>query len=312
MAFKSLKMNSENKPALIILAAGMGSRYGGLKQLDTFTNEKDTIIDFSLFDAIKAGYGKVVFVIRKDFEKEFIQLFAEKLKGKIKIEYVFQEVEDIPDEFKNSNREKPWGTAHALLCAKNAISESENFTVINADDYYGFEAFSEMANQLGITNPYSLSFSMMGYHLINTISKFGSVSRGECFFDTNNKLVNIVERTKIFEKGNTLFMEVNKELIPIEKNTIVSMNFWGFTPKIFEYLETLFISFLRKNHKEPKAEFFIPSVVNTLLKEKKATVKVLTSNSKWMGVTYPEDKENLMVSLKKLKESKVYPKYLWD
>ena len=304
-------MQIHQKPALVILAAGMGSRYGGLKQLDTFTPENDTIIDFSLFDAIAAGFGKVVFVIRKRFKNEFISLYSKKLEDKINVEYVFQEVEEIPSQYLHPDRVKPWGTGHALLCAKSAITSNENFAVINGDDFYGKEAFEAMAEFLNQVEANSSNFSMMGYQLQNTLSKFGSVSRGECFVDDDQNLIDVVERTQIFEQDDTLVMDVNGEIKPINRETTVSMNFWGFTPEVFNYMDKMFESFLSKNWKNPKSEFFIPSIVNELLQTKKAKVKVLESNAKWLGVTYPEDKEYVAQSLRELKNQELYPKYLW-
>ena len=305
-------MHLHQKPALVVLAAGMGSRYGGLKQLDTFTPEHDTIIDFSLVDAIAAGFGKVIFVIRRHFKNEFITQYSKKLEGKVKVEYVFQEIDEIPPQFLNPDRVKPWGTGHALLCTKSAITSTENFAVINADDFYGKEAFEVMSEFLKQVDSNSTNFSMMGYQLENTLSKFGSVSRGECVVDNNQNLIDVVERTQIFEQKGDLVMDVDGEIRPIKRETIVSMNFWGFTPEIFNYMDNIFENFLSNNWKKPKSELFIPTVVNELLQTKKATVKVLESDAKWLGVTYPEDKEYVTQSLRKLKNQELYPKQLWD
>lgn len=305
-------MHLHQKPALVVLAAGMGSRYGGLKQLDTFTPEHDTIIDFSLVDAIAAGFGKVIFVIRRHFKNEFITQYSKKLEGKVKVEYVFQEIDEIPSQFLNPDRVKPWGTGHALLCTKSAIKATENFAVINADDFYGKEAFKVMSEFLNEVDAKSTNFSMMGYQLENTLSKFGSVSRGECLVDNNQNLIDVVERTQIFEHKGDLVMDVDGEIRPIKRETIVSMNFWGFTPEIFNYVDNIFENFLSNNWKKLKSELFIPTVVNELLQTKKATVKVLESDAKWLGVTYPEDKEYVTQSLRKLKNQELYPKQLWD
>ena len=303
---------STKKPVLVVLAAGMGSRYGGLKQLDTFSAENDTLIDLSLYDAIQAGFEKVVFVIRKSFREAFESLFRTKLGSSIEIEFVYQEIDAIPDAYKNTGRTKPWGTAHALLCAKNVIEKDENFVVINADDFYGRDAYVTMANHLETIDPLSTQFSMMGYQLINTISEFGSVSRGECFLDGNNNLLDVIERTEIYQEGDSLFMNSETGRKPIDQNTIVSMNYWGFTPKVFDILDDLFEEFLKENHMLPKSEFYIPSLVNTLLKKGQASVQVLTSQGKWMGVTYPQDKEGVIRQIKELKEANTYPKYLWN
>jgi UTP-glucose-1-phosphate uridylyltransferase len=299
-----------NKPTLVILAAGIGSRYGGLKQLDTFSEQGDTILDFSIYDAIQAGFGKVVFIIRKSIEAEFKAFFNPKLEGKIAVEYVFQEIDNIPEKYKDNNRKKPWGTGHALLMAKDVISE--NFAVINADDFYGRAAFVGIAEALKNTDKNSNNFNMMGYVLKNTISEYGFVSRGECSVDKNNFLTGITERTHI-EKidGELKFKDDNGMLKPISDLTIVSMNFFGFTPKYFQLSESLFEDFLKDNYNDPKAEFFIPLVVNYLIVNKKATMEVLKSDARWFGVTYKEDKDYVTSEIQKLKVAGVYPKKLW-
>jgi len=299
-----------NKPTLVILAAGVGSRYGGLKQLDTFTPQGDTILDFSIYDAIQAGFGKVVFIIRKSIEEDFKAFFNKKLEGKIKVEYVFQEIENIPDKFKDNNREKPWGTGHALLMAKNAVHE--NFAVINADDFYGKEAFEVMAKSLNKIDENSCNFNMMGYVLKNTISDYGFVSRGECKVDSKGFLTGITERTHIEKvNGELKFKDENGHLIAISEDTTVSMNFFGFTPKYFEISEALFEAFLEHNYKESKAEFFIPLVVNHVIVHKLATMEILKSDARWFGVTYKQDKEYVTSEIQKLKDKNVYPENLW-
>ncbi|WP_299525854.1 sugar phosphate nucleotidyltransferase [uncultured Lutibacter sp.] len=299
-----------NKPTLVVLAAGIGSRYGGLKQLDTFTPQGDTILDFSIFDAIQAGFGKVVFIIRKSIEEDFKTFFNNKLEGKIEVEYVFQEIENIPEKFKDNNRQKPWGTGHALLMAKDAVNE--NFAVINADDFYGKEAFEVMAESLKVIDPNSNKFNMMGYVLKNTVSDYGFVSRGECKVNESGNLTGITERTHIEKiEGGLKFKDENENLIPISEETIVSMNFFGFTPKYFELSESLFENFLEENYKAPKAEFFIPLVVNHLIVNNMATMEVLKSNARWFGVTYKQDKEYVTSEIQKLKDAKVYPENLW-
>lgn len=299
-----------SKPTLVILAAGIGSRYGGLKQLDTFSEQGDTILDFSIYDAIQAGFGKVVFIIRKSIEDDFKKFFNKKLEGKIKVEYVFQEIENIPEKYKNNERKKPWGTAHALLMAKDAVKE--NFAVINADDFYGREAFKVMAESLQKTDKNATNFNMMGYVLKNTISEYGFVSRGECSVDKNGFLTGITERTHIEKINDVLkYKDDNGNFSPISEETTVSMNFFGFTPKYFEITETLFEEFLEDNYKNPKAEFFIPLVANHLIVNNMATMEVLKSNARWFGVTYKEDKEYVTSEIQKLKDSGVYPKILW-
>ncbi|MEX1384419.1 NDP-sugar synthase [Lutibacter sp.] len=299
-----------NKPTLVILAAGIGSRYGGLKQLDTFSEQGDTILDFSIYDAIQAGFGKVVFIIRKSIEADFKAFFNPKLKGKIKVEYVFQEIDNIPEKYKDNNRQKPWGTGHALLMAKDVISE--NFAVINADDFYGRAAFIGIAEALKNTDKDSSNFNMMGYVLKNTISEYGFVSRGECNVNKDGFLTGITERTHIEKVDGILkFKESDGVLKPISEDTIVSMNFFGFTPKYFELSESLFEDFLKENYKEPKAEFFIPLAVNHLIVNKIATMQVLKSDARWFGVTYKEDKAYVTSEIQKLKDSGIYPKNLW-
>jgi NDP-sugar pyrophosphorylase family protein len=300
-----------NKPTLVILAAGVGSRYGGLKQLDTFSKQGDTILDFSIYDAIQAGFGKVVFIIRKSIEDDFKAFFNPKLEDKIEVEYVFQEIDSIPEKFQDNNRQKPWGTGHALLMAKNAVTE--NFAVINADDFYGREAFIGIANALKNTDKNSTNFNMMGYVLKNTISDYGFVSRGECEVDKNNFLTGITERTHIEKvNGNLKFKDDNGTLKPISEETIVAMNFFGFTPKYFELSASMFEDFLEKNHKEPKAEFFIPLVVNDSIVNKTATMEVLKSNARWFGVTYKQDKPYVTSEIQKLKDNGLYPENLWN
>ncbi|RXJ49440.1 nucleotidyltransferase family protein [Gelidibacter gilvus] len=299
-----------NKPTLVILAAGMGSRYGGLKQMDPFTPEGDTIIDFSLYDALQAGFGKFVFIIRKSFEAEFKEIFSKKLQGKAEVDYVFQEFDSVPKKYRDPKRTKPWGTGHALLMAKDAVQE--NFAIINADDFYGREAFMTMAKTLSETDKDSYEFNMMAYLLKNTVSDHGYVARGECEVDEHGYLKDVTERTHIEKTdGQLMRKDANGKFIPIDGDTIVSMNFWGFTPRCFEFGGELFDAFLEVNKNNPKAEFFIPYVVNEILRSKKASVKVLKSDAQWFGVTYLEDKERVEAAIAKLKEQGVYPTNLW-
>ena len=226
------------------------------------------------------------------------------------MEYVFQELENIPEKYRDNNREKPWGTGHALLMAKDAVKE--NFAVINADDFYGSEAFKVMADSLKEMDPESTDFNMMGYVLKNTISDYGSVSRGECSVDKNDFLTGVTERTHIEKvNGELMYKDENEQLIPISEETTVSMNFFGFTPKYFELSESLFEEFLAKNYKEPKAEFFIPLVINHIIVNKLATMKVLKSDARWFGVTYKQDKVYVTSEIQKLKDQGVYPTHLW-
>lgn len=295
---------------LVILAAGMGTRYGGLKQLDTISNKNEAIIDFSIYDAVKCGFKKVVFVVRQDFLETIKALYLPKLQNKIKVEFVCQEVTNIPEEFKNNNRVKPWGTAHALLTAKDAVKE--NFCVINADDFYGANAFLKMAEFLNKTDSSSCEYAMAGFKIQNTLSENGSVSRGECYLDSGNYLKRVVERTNISSVSNRIVYTENNQEKEIQKNSLVSMNFWGFTPTIFQEMDTLFYQFLKKNYQTEKEEFFLPSVVNHLLEIQKATVKVLETNSSWLGVTYKEDKSAVISKITKLKKDGIYPESLWS
>lgn len=300
----------KQKPTLVVLAAGMGSRYGGLKQIDSFTPEGDTIIDFSIYDALQAGFGKFVFIIRKSFEKEFKEIFDKKLEGKAEVAYVFQELDSVPEKFINPERTKPWGTGHALLMAKEVVHE--NFAIINADDFYGKVAFEVMAKSLMEKDKTSYDFNTMAYLLKNTVSDHGFVSRGECEVDENGFLIDVTERTHIEKiNGELVRKEEDGTFIPISEDTVVSMNFWGFTPKCFEFGMSLFEKFLAENTENLKAEFYIPTVVKEILKSEKASVEVLKSDAKWFGVTYKEDKEKVKVAISELKEQGAYPINLW-
>lgn len=299
-----------SKPTLVILAAGMGSRYGGLKQIDSFTPEGDTIIDFSLYDALQAGFGKFVFIIRKSFEKEFKEIFNKKLEGKAEIAYVFQELENVPEKYINPERTKPWGTGHALLMTKTAVKE--NFAIINGDDFYGKEAFEVMAKSLSKKDMNSYDFNTMAYLLKNTVSDHGYVSRGECLVNDKNYLVDVTERTHI-EKidGKIIRKDDDGTYISIDGNTVVSMNFWGFTPRFFEFGQALFEKFLEMNKENLKAEFYIPNIISDILKSSTATVEVLKSDAKWFGVTYKDDKPIVQKAIEQLKNKNIYPKHLW-
>ena len=299
-----------SKPTLVILAAGMGSRYGGLKQIDSFSPEGDTIIDFSLYDALQAGFGKFVFIIRKSFEKEFKEIFNKKLEGKAEIAYVFQELENVPEKYINPERTKPWGTGHALLMTKTAVKE--NFAIINGDDFYGKEAFEVMAKSLSKKDMNSYDFNTMAYLLKNTVSDHGYVSRGECLVNDKNYLVDVTERTHI-EKidGKIIRKDDDGTYILIDGNTVVSMNFWGFTPRFFEFGQALFEKFLEMNKENLKAEFYIPNIISDILKSSTATVEVLKSDAKWFGVTYKDDKPIVQKAIEQLKNNSVYPKHLW-
>ena len=295
---------------LVILAAGMGSRYGGTKQLDAVSDNGETIMDFSLFDALKAGFTKVVFIVRKDILEEVKTDFNKKINGRVVVEYVCQETNNIPAKYKNNERVKPWGTGHALLVAKDVINE--NFCVINADDFYGFDAFKSILSFLKETDATSTDFAMVGYPILNTLSDNGSVSRGESFVDANNKLHKIIERTAITKKGNDIvYKDDDGSEDLLSKDTLVSMNFWGYTPQFLNQLEVEFNVFLEENYKEPKQEFFLPVVIDALIQNNTASVSVLKTDAAWMGVTYKEDKATVVAKVKQLKEKGVYPAKLW-
>lgn len=299
------------RPTLLVLSAGIGSRYGGLKQLDPVGPSGEIIIDYSIYDAIRAGFGKVVFVIRKDIEKDFKYFIGKKYQNKIDIEYAFQEIDKLPAGFKvPDDRKKPWGTGHAILISKNQIKES--FAVINADDFYGKSGYKLIADYLVKNEGHAKNYCMAGFTLGKTLSEFGSVSRGVCSTDRGGFLENVVERTKI-EKQSEEIHYVDEAGIShlLTGEEIVSMNMWGFSVAIFTHLEKMFTEFLEKNISNPKAEFFIPSVVNALIEEKKANVKVLESSDSWFGITYREDKNFVVRKIRELIDSGVYPAKLF-
>ncbi len=300
------------KPTLFVLAAGMGSRYGGLKQLDGLGPHGETIMDYSIYDAIKSGFGKVVFVIRKDFEAEFREKILSKYENHIPTEVVFQSVNDLPEGFTcPPERTKPWGTNHALLMGKDVINEP--FAIINSDDFYGRNSFEVMAKELmSLEGNSAGAYSMVGFKVGNTMSESGTVSRGVCE-TVDGYLTTIVERTKIGynENHEISFVDENDKEIILPADTPVSMNFWGFTPDYFKHSEEFFVKFLKENIDKPKAEFFIPSLVNELIVNGKAKVKVLTTESKWFGVTYSEDRAGVVQKFAELHEQGVYPKSLF-
>ena len=300
------------KPTLLILAAGIGSRYGSLKQLDALGPSGETIIDYSVYDAIHAGFGKVVFVIRENIEKEFKEIFIGKLHSRITVDYVLQEIDRIPAGFSVSDeRTKPWGTGHAILMAAEKIKEP--FAVINADDFYGRSAFQELSDYYKEGPPETKNdWCMVGYDIGNTLSEHGFVSRGVCKTDAASFLVDIVERTKIERNPKGIvYKDEHEAAAIIPEDTLVSMNFWGFTPSIFHYLELGFREFLSRNAGDSRAEYYIPSVVDGLIKKKEATVKVLACKGKWFGVTYREDREQVVNQLKQLVNKGIYPNCLW-
>ena len=300
-----------NKPTLLILAAGIGSRYGGLKQLDKVGPGGEAIIDYSIYDAIQAGFGKVVFVIRHSIEADFREFIGNKLDGKIEVEYVFQEIDKVPEDVVySSERQKPWGTGHAVLMAADVIHE--NFAVINADDFYGRDAFVTIAKYFEQLNLNSKDNCMVGYNLKNTLSDHGYVSRGQCTSDADGYLQDVIERTHIEKKDDGIFFVNEKEeSIKLDENTLVSMNFWGFTPHFFVELKQRFPKFIEANKNELKAEFFIPTVVNEMIEEGIAKTKVLESDAAWFGVTYQEDRPVVVESIRDLIRAGKYPEGLW-
>jgi UTP-glucose-1-phosphate uridylyltransferase len=297
------------KPTLVILAAGMASRYGSMKQVEGFGPNGETIMDYSIYDAIRAGFGKVVFIIRKEFEENFKKTFDEKLKGKVQTEYVDQNLNCFTNGYiAPAERKKPWGTAHAVLCAKNVINEP--FAVINADDFYGRDAFQKAADFLN-AEVSGNKYSIIGYDLSNTLSEYGTVSRGVCEVDNAMNLVSITERTKIYKEKSTIVNEDGDKKQEIPANSKVSMNFWCFHPSIFGFMETSFGKFLINEASSPKSEFFIPIVADAFIKEKSGTIKVIPTSSQWFGVTYKEDAPSVKQSIDKLVASGEYPEALW-
>ena len=302
------------KPTLFLLAAGMGSRYGGLKQLDGLGPNGETIMDYSIYDAIRAGFGKIVFVIRKDFEEQFRTQILSKYEGKIPAELVFQSLDALPEGFTcPEGRVKPWGTNHAVLMGKDVIKEP--FCVINCDDFYGRDAFATIGKFLSeLPEGCQNTYAMVGFRCCNTLSENGSVARGVCMYDNHHLLKDVVERTEIMRvDGPICYKDEEGKWIPLEENVPVSMNMWGFTPDYFQHSEEYFKEFLSnpKNMENPKAEFFIPLMVNKLINEGTATVEVLDTTSKWFGVTYAADREATVEKIASLVAAGEYPEKLF-
>lgn len=294
------------KPTLLVLAAGMGSRYGGLKQLDGVGPQGQTIMDYSIYDAIRSGFGKVVFIIRKDFEEDFNKIVLSKYKGHIPVDVAYQDINDLPEGFVvPEGRTKPWGTGHAIRAARNVINEP--FAVINADDYYGTDAFKVLAEQL--TNQPDDVYSMVGFRVGNTMTEHGSVSRGVCTVDADGHLTDIVERTAIsFDPQHRIhFTDENGEEQFLNADTPVSMNFWGIGPDFFTLVEKEFVDFLTQRGTEMKSEFYIPTVIDHFVANGQKKVDVLDTESEWFGVTYPEDRPGVVEKFAKLHAQGVYP-----
>jgi NDP-sugar pyrophosphorylase family protein len=298
------------QPTLLILAAGMASRYGSMKQTEGFGPSGETIMDYSIYDAIRAGFGKVVFIIRKDFANDFKASFEPKLAGKIKTEYVYQEMDSYLNGLEiPTGRTKPWGTGHAVLCAKDVIQEP--FAVINADDYYGIDAFVKAADFLN-NRCTANHYAIIGYELERTLSDHGSVSRGVCQIDDQFDLLSIKERTKIYKENGVITYEDETGKHSVPSDSSVSMNFWCFHQHLFETTEQLFLDFVKSNTENIKAEFFIPIIAEDFMENQKGHISVIPTSSQWFGVTYKEDAPVVKASVDKLVADQVYPKSLWQ
>ncbi|MEO6053137.1 MAG: sugar phosphate nucleotidyltransferase [Chthoniobacterales bacterium] len=304
--------NTHTPRTLLVLAAGMGSRYGGLKQIDPMGPSGETILDYSIHDARKAGFNKVVFVIRRWFDDQFREAVGNRYEKLLKVDYVYQELDDLPAGFKcPEGREKPWGTGHAILMGESAIKEP--FAVINADDFYGNDAFRELSDFLGnAASSKAEGYALVGYILRNTLSDHGTVSRGVCTVSSEGYLKDIKEMTSIRrERDGAVSEEADKQPLALTGDELVSLNLWGFTPGIFPHLRTLFTQFLEERGQEMKSEFFIPFAVDELIASKKAEVKVLQTTSSWLGITYREDKPLVQEALAKMTAAGDYPASLF-
>lgn len=302
-------------PALVIMAAGMGSRYGGLKQIDTVDEYGNIIVDYSIYDAKKAGFEKVVFIIKRENEQIFREVIGDRVSRYIDVEYVFQDINNIPEEYEvPEGRIKPWGTGHAVLSCENTVDRP--FVIVNADDYYGREAFKLMYDYLMNTEDNDrYQYSMVGYRVENTLTENGYVSRGICGADSDGYLESVIECTHIEKKdGKIVCTEDGKSFTDIPEGTLVSMNMWGLRPSIFPELKSRFIQFLKNEAaaNPMKSEFYIPKVIDQLIKEGKSAVKVIPTKERWFGVTYAQDKPALVEALKKLRSEGLYPEKVWE
>ena len=301
-------MSTASSPTLLVLAAGMGSRYGGLKQIDPVGPAGETIIDYSIFDALRAGFGKVVFVIRKDIEAAFREIVGSRFEKRVPVDYVFQSLADIPLRFTvPAGRTKPWGTTQAILAGANAVREP--FAAINADDFYGAESFRVIARHLTSDSP---DYAMIGFILRNTLSEFGTVARGVCQLADDDHLKSIVEYLAIARDGDSVKnTDASGQITHFTGNEPVSLNFWGFTPRIFDQLRESFETFLEQNGTDPKRECLIPTTMNDMVAAGKARVKVLPAEGSWFGVTYREDRPRVVESIRALIAAGAYPEKLW-
>ena len=301
-------MTDQKKLTLLVLAAGIGSRYGGIKQIDGFGPSGETIMDYSLFDAIRSGFTKVVFIVRAEILEAVKEKFLPNLKGKVEVEFVVQSLDAlIPTHYKNAERTKPWGTGHAMLCAKDVIHEP--FAVINADDFYGRDAFQSLADFF--SKETSGAHAMVGYTLKNVLSEHGSVSRGCGERDEQGFLKSVVERTTIVKEGKKIIAKEKEGDMELSPDTPTSMNFWGFHPNAFNLAQTLFDEFLKANYQNLKSEFYIPIIANEMIKRNAGKVKVISGGNTWFGVTYKEDKEVVSSKINALVQHGDYPKNLW-
>ncbi|GIV37383.1 MAG: nucleotidyltransferase [Cyclobacteriaceae bacterium] len=303
-------MNAPQKITLLVLAAGMGSRYGGIKQIDGFGPNGETIMDYSLYDAMKAGFNKVVFIVREEIRDIVKEKFGSRLAGKAEAEYVVQTLDRyVPEAYQNNQRNKPWGTGHAMLCAREAINEP--FAVINADDFYGATAFQNTINFFRTNTEGEQVHALVGYTLKHVLSEHGTVSRGVGEDDGQGYLKSVVERTNVARINGKIIAKEKDGDVELDPEAKTSMNFWGFYPSIFPVTEHLFLEFLEENHQNPKAEFFIPLLANALVKSGEGKIKIISGGDTWFGVTYPDDKPEVVARIRALIAEGKYPERLW-
>lgn len=299
------------KPALVVMAAGMGSRYGGLKQIDPVGPDGECVLEYALFDALRAGFGRVVFIVRRDIEAAFRETICSRLPGHLPVDIVRQELDDLPGGFRPPpGRTKPWGTGHAIWCCREAVREP--FGVINADDFYGRDAFVRLARGLGDAVGTPATYVLVGYRLDRTLSPHGRVSRGVCDVSAQGLLRGVVEKTGVFHGPDGVVSEEDGRTVPLSPDTIVSMNMWGFTPGLFSILDEALRDFLARSGGAPSSEFFIPSVIDAMIQQNKGRVMVVPTASRWMGMTYPDDRAQVRSGVAALAEQGDYPRPLWS